>query len=214
MSKTSKIVSDLLEERASRLHKIKQASSSVEDKIKELNVKMTGLLNKFVKLDLLGNTEEKNIVDKSIKELRLEIEDLNNKKEAYQRVSVEDISLKDGLTKAIEIAREENAERIERFLKKIEERDAFKIKLEEMENELKRLDSEISDLHKDKQAKELRPLLKYIEPRKIRSMGEEDYLRVLVSEGPSSQYLEQYIEPVRNLERQPENLCRNIVYNS
>lgn len=208
---TATIVSNLLDKRAMRINKIKNASSSAEDKIKELNIKMTELLNTFVELDLQGETEKKNIIDKSIKELRLEIEEWNNKKEAYQRVSIEDKSLIDDLNDAIESAREENIERIKALQKKIEERDSLCMRIKKLEEELKGLDREVEGLKVEKQAKQLLPLLKYIEPRKIKFMRDVTYLQALIS-GEPKEILEQYIEPVVNgLESKPENILKYTV---
>lgn len=191
---TQERINELMEEKSVREHKIRLLIKGVDAQINDLNKIMSTLTDNYVTQEIEGNVEALAAIDKEITDTRLNIENLQGKKDAYGRLDKEEKYIKDAIPKILESARKDMNERTEKVNKKNEEKKALELKIKEIENKIKSVDAELFILHSNDVVSLIKPLLKYIEPRKIKNGFEEQYLRVLLSDGPSSEYLDQYID--------------------
>ena len=191
---TEERINELMEEKSVREHKIRLLIKGVDAQINDLNKTMSTLTDHYVTQEIEGNLEALAAIDKEITDTRLNIENLQGKKDAYGRLDKEEKYIKDAIPKILESARKDMNERNQKIGKKQEEKEALKLKIKEIENKINIIDAELFTLNVMKETSLLRPLLNYIETRKIKNGFEDQYLQVLLSEGSSSEYLDQYID--------------------
>lgn len=77
---TEEKVNSLLKESAAREVKIKESIQSIDEQIGDLQNKNSDLMNKYVSLEIEGNTAGLKEIDKSINITRKQIESLKGKK--------------------------------------------------------------------------------------------------------------------------------------
>lgn len=212
---TAELINSLLNEKNARESKIEEAIASLDKQIEGLEKNIDSLIDKCVSLELDGTTPEAEEIDKSIAEMRREIDILKGKREAYRRQLSGDKYIRREIPKILEAARRDRDQRLKQYEKKLAESDTLKNKIAELQKKLNIVEDEVINLRHDKEVQDLRPILKYIEPRKIKLMNEDRYLRNLLA-GEPKQCLEQCIETVtaepevdRNvtqLNYQPDNI--------
>jgi chromosome segregation ATPase len=213
MSNTAEIINKVMEEKNERVQKVRSLVSNIDLQLGELNKKLSALTDKYVTQEIAGNNEVLAGIDKDINDTRLSIENLQGKKNAYERLAKDDNQFKDTIPKILECARKDRNERFEKIKEKQGEKEALKLKIEEMENKLLGIDSELYVLNQNKELRLLKPLLKDIEPRKIKIGFEDSYIGVLLSEGTSSEFLEQYLEPTEVYEKpRPTSIMSEVRY--
>lgn len=191
---TEKKVNELLQAVHLRNSKIKESVESIDNQIKYMESKIADLMDKYVSLEMANRTTELKEIDKSINSIRLQIESLKGKRDAYSKLP-EDKRIKEAIPKILESARKDKEERFEQFKKKVADKKILEAKLKEkineMENQLESMDEEIKQLRVKKEVNAILPLLKYIEPRKIGNV--DGYIGALL-DNDSNEVLEQYLE--------------------
>lgn len=192
-SSTEKKVNEVLQAVNLRNSKIKESVESIDTQIKDMENKITDLMDKYVSFEMANKTEELKEIDKSINSIRLQIESLNGKKEAYLRLP-DDKGIKEAIPKILEAARSDEKERLKQLKNKIADKQDLEAKLKEtikeMKNQLEFMDREIQQLRIEREVNAILPLLKYIEPRKIEKT--KGYVSALIR-NESNECLEKYL---------------------
>ncbi|WP_088189022.1 hypothetical protein [Desulfosporosinus sp. FKA] len=193
MSKVKEAVDSLLGEVAKRNSKIQEKINSLQKEAVEVKSSIDGLMQDLVNYDLADDEQGQATANKKIAQLRFKYDDLQARVEAYKEAMNNQSIIQTGISTALDMARKVRDERSILIQKKTDQCDKLEKDIESMKKQLECAKSERNSLVSRTEAKELLPLLKYIEPRKIKNMYEERYLSALIN-GITGELLDQYIE--------------------
>lgn len=196
ISKVQEVVSNLLADINKRNSKIQEKISALQDEVNNHKNSIDGLMRELVNCDLAGDEKGQEAANKKIAQLKAKLDDILSRIAAYKGASVDQSIIQAWIPKVIEVAKKESDDRYNDLDKKKEQRDKLEQEIKDKQKELDALDNEWSRLRNQSEAKAMLPLLKYIEPRKIKFLQEESYLRAIIN-GHSGEFLDQYIEPPR-----------------
>lgn len=206
----SEKVREILNMHASINSKVKDLTSSIDKEILLVDKNLEKLTNIYIQREIAGDTENLKEVEKSINEAVQNKETLKLKKQAYERSALSDKNVTDGIPEVLELARTTKEERYKSIEDKQNQIDQLNEKIEELKNAKENVERERSRLWDKKEERELRPLLKYIEKRKVNSTFEESYLMALLG-GATGPLLEQYLEPIEdNQDPRPMSIMSNV----
>ena len=221
MSKVQEVVGGLLGARttvkeavSNFLNEVHKRNSKIQEKINGLQGEATTvksgideLMRELVEFDLSDDAPGQASANKKLVQLRSKYDDLQARIAAYQGAIHDQYIIQSGIPKVLDLARKARDERFKALEKKKIQRDKLQQELDDIQKQLQFVDNEMSTLRNYSEARELRPLLKYIETRKFKLMSEEKYLSALIS-GETKESLERYIEqPREELEA-----VRNVTY--
>lgn len=192
--------------------KIDQRAEKIDNKIKALVLETENIMNqinelmkRLVNYELVDDESGHDDINKQIESLRVKYDNALSKVRLYKEACDDTDFIKDDIPNIISIAKKQMIERKKEAGLNREKRDKFKQGLDRISKQIEQLDRDHDNMTGLVEAKQLRPLMKYIESRKVKALFEKYYLQALLNES-SQDYIEQYIEPEAQ-SRNAENLC-------
>lgn len=202
---TDEAVNELLDHIDAREEKIQSKIEEMQQEATTIKRNIDDLMMELVDCELNEDEKRQEDINKKASSLRNKYNEIQDKIKAYEGTLKDHNFIEIKIPNVIDIAKKQNAERGKVIKQKIALKEELQGKMAEIEKQIKAVDLELDNLYFRTEAKKLKPLLKYIEPRKIKGGYEESYLSCLIS--GEKELLEQYIEPDIEEYKVPEDLC-------
>jgi chromosome segregation ATPase len=193
MSKVQEAVNSLLGEVNKRNAKIQEKINGLQKEAAEVKSSIDGLMQDLVNYDLADDEQGQVAANKKIAQLRSKHDDLLARIAAYQGALNDQSIIQAGISKVLDVARKAKNERHKEIENKNIQCKKLEQDIESLKKQLEYATNERSSLVSKTEAKALLPLLKYIEPRKIKYLREESYLAAII-DGVTGELLEQHID--------------------
>lgn len=173
------VVNEFLSKEQAKKDKINKLIADLERTVKETRSKIAGLNDNLVELQLNNETKGVAKLRSEIRDLRLALSDAEDEIAGYQR----QLDISPAREKEIERIRETAAkaqkERHELVAKLISEKENLDKQILELQNKSKELNSEITILSRKTEGQDLRPIMRYMDPRvvKLPSYEQDTFFR-------------------------------------
>jgi cell division protein FtsB len=129
-----------------------------------------------------------------------EKEKLNFKKRAYEIATINNKALQEALPQVLDLARESQKQKRIDINENLKQYRKLKNDITELERQIKKLASDDFRLEHQNEARELVPLLKYIEKRAINGRETDEYMQLLIDFGPNAD-IEKFIQETKSYEK-------------
>lgn len=176
--------------------KVISSVSSIDKDIITIDKDIEKLMNIYVQCEISGNTDKLSEIEKSVNEAVQSKEKLKFKKGAYEKATANNKAIQDEIPNVLKLALTTRNERFKKIKENQKQEEKLKDDIKVLEDQLQDIKGTSYNLTNKSEARELKPLLKYIETRKVKNLYEEPYLNALIG-GCTGEELEQYIEEER-----------------
>lgn len=192
----TKDLNKLVDKVLKREEKIESAIKKEKEKKESLQTEIKELTKGIVNADISDDFSKKSELEKQLKQKRLDMADIDSMIEAYsnelnnRELSEKELDkIKDSAKKVVE----ERTQKVSSLSNEIDDLGLEIKKLEQEKEDKERQRSNLTSSYSRTEVAQIKKIIKYIEPRKFKYQGEENYISNWI-DGETGELLDQYIE--------------------